>query len=293
MLKKYAVFVLLAFSSIKAVAVPSAGFFLPDSIFEFSMRYKTINNLIILPVTLNDSVKVNLLLDTGCRNMLLFGKRFEKLFRMQPRPVEFSGHGSGKPVVGRLSLNNEVSIQMVKGRKIPLIIVPEKNLFSTLPNVHGVIGYEIFAKFEIEFNFPEKTITFRSASTTFPYPNFTYVSMNVVDSRPVLACTISTSEGETLINDLLIDTGSSFGLMVTAENKSRDKAKSVGRGLNGMVKGRNVITRKLRLDKIEFDNISTSIVYAKKKCASIGMEILKDHVIIVNYARSYVAFRNS
>jgi hypothetical protein len=276
----------------RIVAIPSAGFFLPDSIFEFSMHYRTINNLIILPVTLNDSVKVNLILDTGCRNMLLFGKRFEKLFRTETRPVEFSGLGSGKPVTGKLSLNNDVSIQLVKGRRIPLIIVPERNLFSSIPNVHGVIGYEIFAKFEIEFNFPRKLITFRSASFATHHPDFTYISMNVVDAKPVLECSITTGDGERIIKDLLIDTGSSFGLMLASEEPIR-RAGAVGRGLNGRVMGEQTVFEKIKIDQLELHNISASIVHAKKQNASIGMEILKDHVMIINYARSYVAFRNN
>lgn len=283
---------MLVLAGTDAVAIPTAGFFLPDSIFEFSMRYKTVDNLIVLPVSINDSVKVNLILDTGCRNMLLFGKRFEKLFPTQPKDVEFSGHGSGKPVIGKLSLNNEVSIGMVRGRKIPLIIVPEKNLFSSLPNVHGVIGYEIFSKFEIEFNFPEKTITFRGALNAFPYPDFSYVSLSVVDSKPVLRGVISSEGGDKIIDDLLIDTGSSLGLMLTVNDKQRN-ADAVGRGLNGLVRGRNETTRSLRIDNVSFSNITTSVVFSNNQSASIGMEILKDHVVIVNYARSYVAFRNN
>jgi hypothetical protein len=293
MAKKNLILLLMVLACTRVVAIPSAGFFLPDSVFEFSMRYKTIDNLIILPVSINDSVTVNLILDTGCRNMVLFGKRFEKLFLTQARDIEFSGHGSGKPVVGKLSLNNEVSIGMVHGRRIPLIIVPQKNLFSTLPNVHGVIGYEIFSKFEIEFNFPEKTITFRSALSTFPYPGFSYIPMSVVDSRPVLRGVISSGSGDKVINDLLIDTGSSLGLMISLDEKQQRDAGAVGRGFNGLVRGRNETTQSLRIDDVSFTNISTSIVYSEKHSASIGMEILKDHVVIVNYARSYVAFRNN
>lgn len=291
MSKKCLVFLLLL-ASTNAVAIPSAGFFLPDSIFEFSMRYKTVDNLIILPVTINDSVQVNLILDTGCRNVLLFGKRFENLFATRPRKVEFSGHGSGKPVIGKLSVDNEVSIGMVQGRRIPLIIVPEKNLFANLRNIHGVIGYEIFAKFEIEFNFPKKTITFRSASIAFPYPDFTYVAMNIVDSQPVLRGVVSTNAGEKIIEDLLIDTGSSLGLMFSVNQKKDKKADAVGRGFNGLVKGRNEITHTLKIEKVEFKNVATSVVYSESNSASIGMEVLKHHVLIVNYSRSYVAFRN-
>jgi hypothetical protein len=85
----------------------NVGFSMPDSVREVTFRYKTVQGLILLPVIINDTVKVNLILDTGCRNLVLFGKRFQKLFDIQPgREVKFSGLGAGHPVVGGVSLNN-------------------------------------------------------------------------------------------------------------------------------------------------------------------------------------------
>src|SRR6187399_3279335 len=93
---------------------PKAGFSLPDSINEVTLHYKRANNLIVLPVTINDSVHVNLILDTGCRNVVLFGKRFMREFNIHPdKRVEFSGLGSGRSVAGRISLGNKVSIDAV------------------------------------------------------------------------------------------------------------------------------------------------------------------------------------
>ena len=79
-----------------------SGFHLPDSMTSITFRYKTIKNLIMLPVRINDTLVVNLILDTGTRNIVLFGKRFQKYFTTQPnRPIQFSGLGSGKPVIGK------------------------------------------------------------------------------------------------------------------------------------------------------------------------------------------------
>jgi hypothetical protein len=56
-----------------------SGFFIPDTVREMTVRYKNIRNLIVLPMVLNDSIRVNLILDTGCRTLVLFGNRFSKL----------------------------------------------------------------------------------------------------------------------------------------------------------------------------------------------------------------------
>ena len=120
----------LIFNSGHAGRHPAAGFSLPDSVSEMTLRYRTVKDLIVLPVTINDSLQVNLILDTGCRNLILFGKRFRKRLRIHPgKSVEFSGLGSGAAVTGALSIGNKVSINEVLGKQIPVVVVANNNLF--------------------------------------------------------------------------------------------------------------------------------------------------------------------
>src|SRR5687768_7707695 len=104
-------FVLMIFSIITFSTQASetkAGFSLPDHISEVTFKFQSIQNLVVLPVIINDSIQVNLVLDTGCRNLVLFGKRFQRLFLTEPnQKVQFSGLGDGNPIHGNLSLNNK------------------------------------------------------------------------------------------------------------------------------------------------------------------------------------------
>ncbi|MDQ2658573.1 MAG: aspartyl protease family protein, partial [Bacteroidota bacterium] len=175
-----AVFTLAFFLLVSAEVVavrPSVGFSLPDSVDEMTLKYRLVKGLIVLPVTINDSIEVNLILDTGCRNLILFGEKFSALFRIHPgKPVIFSGLGTGKPVSGALSLGNKVSIHQVLGAQIPVVITNNK-LFARFDEVHGVIGYDIFLKFEIELNAVKRTITFRPANKVFPPIGYTQVDL--------------------------------------------------------------------------------------------------------------------
>src|SRR5688572_27346661 len=102
---------IIAALSARAFTEDKAGFFLPDSIREMTMKYRSVNNLIILPVIINDSIAVNLILDTGCRNLVLFGKRFQKVLPLnKSKEIIFSGLGSGAAVKGHLAVDNSVSI---------------------------------------------------------------------------------------------------------------------------------------------------------------------------------------
>jgi hypothetical protein len=278
---------------------PKAGFYLPDSVQSVTLKYKVINNLIILPVTINDSIQLNLILDTGCRNLVLFGKRYQKLFTLQPTSrVQFSGLGSGDPVYGRLSLNNTVSIGEAIGNNIPVVVVSDKNLFSSYVHVHGVIGYDIFTKFEVELNPVLKEITLRPAGNAELSSLYTRVPIRVVDSRPIIDCQVVFTKDKKHLCDLMIDTGSSLGLLLKTtmiENfKSEGSAEVLGRGFNGIIEGIRTVTKKLVLQEMEIASLSTGIIQSPwHNYASIGMDVLKEYTLVLNYCKGYAGFRKT
>jgi hypothetical protein len=281
-----------------AFSGPRTGFYLPDSIREMTLRYRCMNNLIVLPVVINDSIHVNLILDTGCRNLVLFGRKFQKLLPLTAaRPVQFSGLGSGKPVQGQLSLGNKVSIHRVLGEKIPIVVVPERNIFGRYHDIHGVIGYEIFLRFEIQLNPLQKTITFRPGASADVPDGFARVPMKVTDCRPLMDASIQLGKNADHHYDLMIDTGSSLGLLLkttTIDEFDPGDTQVIGIGLNGNIVGYNLVSHRLQLDGFAIDQLKAGIIESPwHNYASIGMEILKDYVVILNYCKSYACFRKA
>lgn len=278
---------------------PRAGFFLPDSVKEMTLRYRTVNGLILLPVTINDSVHVNLVLDTGCRNLILFGRKFRKLFRIHsPRPVEFSGLGTGAPVTGTLSINNKVRIEQVAGERIPIVVVKDASLFARYTNVDGVIGYEIFLKFEIELNARERRITFRPALNTLVPYGYAKVPLRIVDARPVMESEIFLGKNKSHALELMIDTGSTLGLLLKTTDLSSllsaHPERVLGFGLNGPISGYSISAERLVLQDFEIKKVPAGIVSsAWHNNASIGMEVLKDYIVVVNYCKAYACFKKN
>lgn len=273
-----------------------AGFGLTDSLTEFTLSYKTVNNLIILPVRINDNTNVNLILDTGCRNLILFGKRFQPLFNYEHgRRVQFSGMGSGKPVEGMLSLNNTVSIGKVVGESIPVIVVKDKNVTSTFNNVHGIIGYDIFSRFEIEINPLKQLITFRSSLNNYVPEGYEKIPMQILDSKPIIRAGVQLY-GETSFRDLLLDTGSSLELLIKSTEMEKFKAGTkqhlLGTGLNGFVNGFVTTAGYVKLDNFEIQNLHAGIIYSPRhNHASIGMGTLKNYLLIINYSQAYTCLK--
>ena len=273
-----------------------AGFFLPEHVSELTFKYKSINNYVILPVVINDTISLNLILDTGCRNLVLFGKRFQKLFKTEPgKSVQFSGLGNGDAVAGRLSLNNKVSIATVIGEGIPVVIVPRQNVFASYPGVHGVIGYDILVKFEIELNPRKQLITLRPAGSATLSEEYQKIPIRIEDSRPIVTSKVFFADSQPETCDLMIDTGSSLGLLIkTTDAKKLQQGNKIklGRGFNGSVMGVRVAPDRLLLDTFEVSVIDASITQSSwQNHASVGMEIMKDYAIVLNYCQSYAGFK--
>jgi hypothetical protein len=293
---------LIFFSTSSAARIPiaiGAGFYLPDSINEMTIRYKVFKNLIILPVVINDSITVNLILDTGCRNLVLFGKQFQKLLKMSSgRQIQFSGLGSGAPVYGSLSLDNKVSIHQVLGEQIPIVVVPNKNILDGYRDIHGVVGYEIFLKFEIELDPRRQTITFRPGARASAPAGFKKVPLKLIDSRPVIDSEIVLTSKASKKCELMIDTGSALGLLLKTTNLDEftfyeNETSILGYGFNGQISGFRVLSEVLRLATFDMFKLPTGIIESPwHNYASIGMAVLKDYVVVLNYCKSYACFKS-
>ena len=284
---------------VSLASISYAGFSMPDSLQEVTFRYKSLNNLILLPVTINDTVTVNLILDTGCRNLVLFGTRFNKFFELHPdKKVNFSGLGSGKPVSGRLSLNNKISIDAVIGEKIPVVIIPDQKLFRSDEKVNGIIGYDIFIKFEVELNCAERRITFRPAIKAEISPQYERIAIKVEDGRPIINSTLLIN-GKCVSFDLMIDTGSSLGLLLKTTDMSRFRdvggSHSVlGRGLNGNIEGASLLASRLVLDHLQIEKVRAGIIYSPwHNYASVGMDLIGNYSLVLNYCKSYAGFKKA
>ena len=273
------------------------GFSLPDCLEEFTLTYRSVDNLILLPFTINDTIRFNLVLDTGCRTLILFGKQFEKKLTMvRGKTIQFSGMGSGKPARGEVSLGNAVSMGPVEGKEIPIVVVPGRNLFRNHMRIDGLIGYDIFTRFEIELHANRQQITFRSAFRRSLPAGYSHIPLTMTGDKPMIASTLALP-GEVLAVNVLIDTGSVLGLLLKSSDASRfDHSQNtiVGKGLNGIITGISTRAHSLVLQSYEMNNVPAGIIYSKwHDYASIGMAVLKDYAVIINYVQLYVGLRSN
>ena len=272
------------------------GFALPDSLEEFRMIYRTMDNLILLPFEINDTLSVNLVLDTSCRTLVLFGNHFTKFLPTVPgKTVEFSGMGPGQAVRGSISLGNTLRMGYIKGVDIPIVIATQKGPFKSNMRIDGLIGYDILTRFEVEVHPHRQEIIFRAAFNRSLPEGYNYIPLRMTDQKPMIASTI-TFPDEVISSGVLVDTGSTLGLLLKTSDKSRFSASTassvLGKGLNGVFKGHTTTAHSLLLHEFEIGKIAAGITYsARHDYASIGMGVLKNYSVIINCVQAYMGLQ--
>jgi hypothetical protein len=134
----------------------------PDSLEQVTIDFVKRNSLVIVPVIINERVKVNLILDPYCQTVILFGKRYKKLVEKSKVKIRNRFLWRGKDIEP-ISFDNSISIGPVVGENVPILVVPNSNPINFFTSVNGVIGTHFFAEFDLIIHKRTQTITIKRA----------------------------------------------------------------------------------------------------------------------------------
>jgi hypothetical protein len=294
--------ILIVLSSLSAFGAGGYDFLAGKS--STTIHFELFRNLIVIPAILNDSVKVKLILDTGTRSMLLYGKRFATMPNLtRSRRVKVSGWGSPEGIDAGISYPNNIVLGSIKGQSLGVAVVSTRGLFPERPSIDGIIGYELFVKFVVEINYKTRTI---SLFEKLPYGHaegFISIPLEINRAMPQVQSSIVMGDNSTINLRLLIDTGSSLGLTVFSKEKFMPHAgeiqRTVGFGLNGIIKGFDLYFKHFFLGNLKVKAVQSNLVNVDEHpdesftyCGSIGAEFLKKHIVIFDYPSSKLFLRS-
>src|SRR5689334_21836904 len=164
-----------------------------------TIHFDMFRNLIVIPALLNDSVKVKLILDTGTRSMLLYGKRFSTMPNLtKSRHVKVSGWGSPEGIDAGVSYPNSVALGNVKGQALGVAVVSTRSLFAERPSIDGIIGYELFVKLVVEINYKARTIRLFEKLPYGHAEGFTSIPLEINRAMPQVQSSIIMSDNSTM-----------------------------------------------------------------------------------------------
>ena len=262
--------------------------------------FEYINNLLIVPVLMNDSVPMKFILDTGVRTTLLTEGNDHHLDVAYNRTVKINGLGSAGEIEAYVASSVKLQLPGITGRGQTLIVLGKDylNLRSHIgQEVHGILGYDFFNHFVVKIDYITRKITVYESENFEPPRRFSMFPIQLVGGRPYLKASITQSDGSQISGRFLIDTGASHSLLLEADssNSIRIPEKTlptiVGWGLSGPIDGEMGRIKLFSLGKFTFKNtlvsygspMQPSVKAVSDRLGSIGGELLSRFTLIFDY----------
>ena len=277
------------------------------------INFKLINNLIIIPVKVND-VELSFILDTGVSKTIIFNyKNISDSLKMRDtEPIYLRGLGEGESVVAIKSRNNAFKIGDAIKLNQDLFAVYNENI-NFAPRlgipVHGIVGFDLFKDLVVEINYSNKYIRLTEPEE-FHYKKCKKcetLNLEFYNNKPYLNANVKIEEKDIAVK-LLIDSGGSDALWLFEDEdlgiRHSDKyfEDFLGHGLSGSVYG-----KRSKIDEISFKafiikdaNVafpdSSSIAFAKQfkdRNGSLAGNILKRFNLIVDYQKASITLKKN
>ena len=266
-----------------------------DKVESYELDFIEINNLVLIPVTINKTESLYFILDSGAEHTVLFGSETNNLSidTTYLRKVRVAGAGKNEAISAYVSPHNSLKIGTVKGGNLNLIYIPDKFVqFSDLLGhpVHGILGVSIFHSFVIELDYFSHKVRFHNPETYHVPKRFNKLDITIEGNRPFIDLDIEITPRVNLKTNLLVDLGESKPISLFLNSHEYiylpypNYAANLGKGINGIIEGRVAKLESVIIDKYQLNNVIASFPDVKalkflttnaNRNGSLGAGILK------------------
>ncbi|WP_373521242.1 aspartyl protease family protein [Aquiflexum sp.] len=284
------------------------GFYMKEEGRRKDIPFLVSNNLVIVPVSINENPPVNFLLDTGVKTNILFSKTLGDYIGLNyTRKLDLVGADGKTVLTASVSPTNHLDLGPIQGIFQTILVLDED--FMELERVigvpvYGVIGFEFFKFNPIKIDYDEGIISFYRSDALKKKPfAFRKIPIKLENSKPYIQAKVKQADGVDLDVKLLIDTGANHGLLLNRETSDQiilpkiRLESDLGRSLGGDLYGFVARTRRLRLSNLKFNNVITSfpdetefsyVIKDSGRQGSLGSELLGRMNIIFDYSREKI-----
>lgn len=276
------------------------------------VNFKLINNLILVPVLVND-VPLTFLLDTGASSTVIFSfEEIDEIELYNNTVIKLRGLGKDEPIDALMSEGNTVKIGNSKNTNQTIYVVFDGALnFSARLGypVHGILGNDFMKSFVLEVNNVRERMRFFLPEHYRQQRCRNCIKKDIIihKDKPYLTAHYKKGEVEMDVH-LLIDSGSGDGLwlfensddaIVIPENSFDDY---LGLGINGNIYGKRSKIEKFSIGDFELENVNTSypdidfldeLEGIGARNGSLGGEILKRFNWTIDYSNKTLLLKKN
>lgn len=277
------------------------------------VKFKLINNLIIIPLKINGK-SLSFILDTGVNKTILFSlAKNDSINLNNIKEIYLQGLGDGEPIKALLSKNNKFQIKNLISPKEDLYVILRDafNVSARMgETIHGIIGYDLLKNVVAKINYSSKRITFYKPDT-FVYPKCRKCEefpLSFYRNKPYLDAQIQmdTVGNEKITAKLLIDSGGSDAFWLFEETNEKIKTPKkyfkdiLGEGLTGTIYGNrskipevSIGSFRIKKPTVSFlDSVSSfNARKFKERNGSVGGAILRRFNIWLDYPNKKITLK--
>lgn len=276
------------------------------------IKFKLINNLIFIPMTVN-GVELNFMLDSGIAETLLFSLENKDVDFKNIEKITFKGLGETVSIEALKSIKNDVSIGKHfsdKSHTIFLVLDESFNISQDIGiPVNGIIGFYFFRNHPIEINYIKKTIIIYKDKSRFPkkVSKYSDFPMSVEFNKPYMFADVELKHNAES-SKLLLDLGNTdsvwlFPALIKDFIYNRPNIDDfLGRGFSGDIFGKRSRINSLSIGKFKLKRPIASmpdeysiqhLKLVKDRKGSIGSEILRRFTVIFDYQDQRIYFKSN
>jgi hypothetical protein len=276
------------------------------------VSFELINNLIIIPLQINNSENLHFIFDTGIRTTIITELPSSDSLTFSYNKVQIlQGLGEGRNLEAYPSYGNTIRMEGITGFNQDIYVLGANDLnFSGRlgTRVNGIIGYDLIKDFVVEVNYQEHHLIFhpKGSGPTVRGGSWFSLPLEIMDQKPYLTANIQFPNSYQLHARLLMDLGGGFALWLSPESDSgisipEPRTRTyLGYGLNGEIGGYMAPVSGITLGPVRFEqpyvafpdsNAVGKVVKDELRHGSIGAEILRRFNIVIDYEGQKVWFR--
>lgn len=297
---------LLAGSSVWAQA---PGFHILQGKKMAEIPFRKVNNLIVVPVLLNNIIPLQFVVDTGVRTAILTDRLYSDILEIPyDRKLSVKGAGALQQVDAYVASNLSFLLQNVQAQGQTLLILEEDYLELSKQlgiEVHGILGYELFREFVVKIDYEKEVLTLYKPNRFKVSRRYTRLPLFIEGAKPYIVCSLQeTPSGKERSVKLLVDTGAGHALLLHQDDSTKrfklpEKTiyGTLGRGIVGNIMGHIGRVNQFAIDDFSFQNILTSFPddssYANiadwsTREGTIGGDLLSRFTVIFDYPRQAI-----
>lgn len=282
-----------------------------------TIPFELINNLIVVPVKLNNSDELKFILDTGAGQTVITELGSDQSFNIRYQSnIKISGLGVTGSIEALLSNGNEIFMDGIEGEAHTVVFILEGRFnlsYYMGTQINGLLGYDIFENFIVEVDYERKRLYLHDPDVFEKEyhrkkndKSWTYIPAYIFKNKLYIDIDITQNDNSTIKARLLVDSGASSSVFLYPNERKEVVIPTnaiesyLGTGLSGEIHGLIGRVKKLKIGETEINNpiiaypnieAVEQAVSVDKRDGSIGADLIKRFDIIYNYKDNGILVR--